>query len=108
MIVTFLYRIKNEDNSRQYGKYIGKCPILYEEGLDRGLAELLFPLFSQLLPHSITDPSDIAIGVLSVDRESTHYYSEHEKNVFDLLYCNWSNLPSEIYFKGKQIDPKRI
>jgi hypothetical protein len=98
MIVTFLYRIKGS-SQRGYGKYIGKCPV-YEEGLDRALAELLLPLFRQQYDLIVTDVYDLSIGVLSVDRDAKDYYSEEEKDVFDLLYCQWSTMPTEIFFAG--------
>jgi hypothetical protein len=101
MIITFLYRIQGV-TERSYGKYIGKAPI-YEEGLDRGLVELLFPLFQHVYPSFATDTSDVSIGVLFVDREAKDYYSEEEKNVFDLLYCQWPAMPVEVFVKGQPV-----
>jgi len=100
MIVTFLYRVKG-DATRYYGKYIGKCPSTYEEGMDRALAEIMFPFFQHTYPDSITDLYDLLIGVISVERDGQDYFSEHEKDIFDLLYCNWSNQPVEIHLNGK-------
>ena len=102
MIVTFLYRIKTgQQTERCFGKYIGPSPI-YEEGLDRSLVDLLFPLF-QSLYSSIQDPTDLSIGILSVDRDGKDYYSEEEKEVFDLLYCEWPLSPKEVYFQGRAV-----
>ena len=100
MIVTFLYRIK-EVPERFYGKYIGKCPV-YEEGLDRALVEIFLPLFRKEYP-SVSDEADVSLGVLSVDRDAKDYYSEEEKAVFDLLYCNWSTLPVEAFLQGRPV-----
>lgn len=102
MIVTFLYRIKTSgETDRFFGKYIGPSPI-YEEGLDRSLVDTLFPLFQSLYP-SIQDSSEITIGILYVDRDGKDYYSEEEKEVFDLLYCEWPLSPKEIFFQGRVI-----
>lgn len=102
MIVTFLYRIKTgEVVDRYFGKYIGRI-VSYEEGLDRCLVDTLYSLFQHLYP-SIQDPMDISIGVLSVDRESKDYYSEEEKDIFDLLYCEWPVSPREVFFKGHPV-----
>ena len=100
MIATFLYRIK-DDNTRYYGKYIGKCPSTYEEGMDRALADILFPFLQHIYPDRLMDPYDLSIGVISVERNGQDYYSEHEKAIFDLLYCNWSNQPIEVILYGK-------
>ena len=94
MIATFLYRIKGS-SQRRYGKCIGKCPV-YEEGLDRALAEILLPVFQP--KYGITDSSDLLIGVLSVDRNTEDYFSEEEKHVFDMLYCQWPLMPVEVFF----------
>ena len=100
MIVTFLYRIKtSKTTDRYFGKYIGPCPV-YEEGLDRSLVDILFPLFQSLYP-SIQDQMDITIGVLSADREAKDYYSEEEKDIFDLLYCEWPLTPKDVFYQGR-------
>lgn len=106
MILTFLYRIHGV-TGRSYGKYIGKAPS-YEEGLDRGLAEILFPLFNQRYPSHVKESSDISIGILFVDREAKDYYSEEEKDVFDLLYCHWAMGPVEAFLEGVAIKQERI
>ena len=100
MITTFLYRIKG-DPERYYGKYVGKCALPYEEGLDKSMVEILFPFFHQIYPDRVMELSDLSIGILSVERDGQDYYSEEEKYIFDLLYCNWSNQPTEIYLHGK-------
>ncbi len=102
MIVTFLFRIKGDSN-RYYGKYIGKCPEEYTEGLDRCLAEQLFPFFQGAEPERIMDHEDLSVGVLSAERDVKDYFSEHEKDIFDLVYCNWSNQPIEVYWKGSAV-----
>ena len=94
MIATFLYRIKGS-SQRKYGKYIGKCPV-YEEGLDRALAEILYPVLQT--KYDVTEVSDLFIGVLSVDRNTEDYFSEEEKHVFDMLYCQWPLMPAEVFF----------
>jgi|LauGreDrversion4_2_1035121.scaffolds.fasta_scaffold05298_11 hypothetical protein len=99
MIVTFLFRIKG-DTGRYYGKYIGKCPEEYSEGLDRSLAELLFPFFQAIEPERIMDDTNLSVGVLSAERDVKDYFSEYERDIFDLVYCNWSNQPIEVYWKG--------
>jgi len=101
MIVTFLYRIQGV-TGRSYGKYIGKAP-LYDEGMDRGMAEILFPLFHQLYPDQVKDSSDVSVGILFVDREAKDYYSEEERHVFDLLYCQWSTGPADLFVDGVSI-----
>jgi hypothetical protein len=99
MIITFLFRLKG-DTTRYYGKYIGKCAEEYAEGLDCLLAELLSPFFQAMEPEHIIDSSDLSIGILSAERNVKDYFSEHESEIFDLLYCNWSNQPVEVYWKG--------
>lgn len=99
MIATFLYRMKG-DSSKYYGKYIGKCPTTYEEGMDRALANIMFPFFQHTYSDRMKDLCDLSIGVLSVDRMGKDYYSEHEKDVFDLVYCNWTNQAVEIHLHG--------
>jgi hypothetical protein len=100
MIVTFLYRIKGS-SQRGYGKYIGKCPA-YEEGLDQALIELFFDVFQKQYPN-VTDSSDISLGILSIDRNAKDYFSEEEKDVFDLLYCKWATMPTEVFFFGNPV-----
>ena len=101
MMISFLYRVKGSAD-RFYGKYIGKCP-LYEEGLDRALASLLFPFLSSAHP-ALVDESDLWVGVLSTDREMKDYYSEEEKGVFDLLFCQWSPTQVEVFLQGVPLD----
>lgn len=95
MIVTFLYRITGSSN-RYYGKYIGYLSENYTEGLDHELRMIIEP--SLLTYYHLSHSDDIKIGILSCQRNSNDYFSEDEKQVFDLLYCNWSNQPVEIFF----------
>lgn len=106
MIITFLYRVHGV-TGRSYGKFIGKTPS-YEEGLDRALAGMLFPVFQQVYGSRVREVEDISVGVLVVDREAKDYYSEGEKELFDLLFCQWSNQPAEIFVEGKAISLKGI
>ena len=102
MIVSFIYRFKN-DQTIHYGKYIGYVSNEYEEGLDREIATLITPLLRKELESRNIDPEDsssLIIGVLGSNREIADYFSETEKDVFDLLYCNWSNQPPELFLNG--------
>ena len=92
MIITFLYRILD---STHYGKYIGAVSDDYEEGLDIELRGIVYPLIADY--YFLEDPSELRIGILSAQRNGSDYYSEEEKNVFDLLYCNWSNQKAELF-----------
>jgi len=95
MIITFLYRILD---STRYGKYIGAVTDDYEEGLDIELRTILYPLIAD--HYSLKDPTEFQIGILSAQRNGSDYYSEEEKNVFDILYCKWSNQMAEIFLHG--------
>ena len=106
MIVTFLYQVQGV-TGRSYGKYIGKLPS-YEEGLDRAVAEVLFPLFQQVYPSKVPDVETILVGVLFVDRDAKDYYSEGEKDIFDVLFCQWSTQPAEVFLEGKAVVMKGI
>jgi hypothetical protein len=100
MIITFLYRILD---STRYGKYIGAVSDDYEEGLDIELRGILYPLIAD--HYFLEDPNELRIGILSAQRNGSDYYSEEEKNVFDLLYCNWSNQKEELFLHTiKKID----
>ena len=109
MIVAFLYRVRGV-TGRCYGKYIGRVPA-YEEGLDRAIAvDILLPFFQTMYAPRTIEEGDISVGVLFVDREIQDYYSEEEKDVFDLLYFHW---PSgvEVFLEGKEISyspPKAV
>ena len=98
MLATFLFRIRGH-SERGYGKYIGKYPVHYEEGLDRALVRLLLPVFQR--GYGVVDEDEVALAVLSMDRHPVDYSSEKEKDVLDVLYCEWSNEPAEIYVRGK-------
>jgi hypothetical protein len=106
MIVTFLYRIRGV-TGRSYGKYIGRPPS-YEEGLDRGMAsEVLLPLFQAVYPQQGLEEEDISVGILFVSRDTQDYYSEGEKEVFDVLYCHWPS-GTEVFIEGKEVAYKRV
>ena len=98
MIVTFLYRIQDRT---YYGKYIGAISDDYEEGLDIEIQDIIFPILKGY--HSLIDPSEIAVGILSAQRNGSDYYSEQEKNVFDFLFCKWSNQPVEIFLHRRPL-----
>lgn len=105
MIITFIYKINNSstfDNSKKYyGKYIGYMSDDYEEGLDKELTHKLYDLFKKY--YSINNIDDIVIGVIGFNRDTYDYFSENEANIFDILYCDWSNQEPEIYLDGKLI-----
>ena len=101
MIITFLYRILD---STRYGKYIGAVSDDYEEGLDIELRGILYPLIAD--HYFLEDPNELRIGILSAQRNGSDYYSEEEKNVFDLLYCNWSNQKAELFLHKIRSDTK--
>ena len=98
MIITFIYKIKN-DNNTYYGKYLGYMTDKYEEGLDTELLNKIFPILKD--EYQLEDQDDILVGVLGFNRDTYDYFSEKESNIFDLLYCNWSNQPKEIYLNKK-------
>ena len=96
MIITFLYYVKEV---RYYGKYVGYVSDNYEEGLDVEVRNTVFP---ELAAHyGIKDSSEIPFGILSFLRNGHDYFSEQEKDAFDLLYLNWSNQPKEVFLHGR-------
>ena len=97
MIITFLYRFTGS-TVRYYGKYIGRISDDYEEGLDRVLAEILFPVFQST--YHVSSVEEVHIGIIDSQRNPVDYASEHEKEVFDLLFCQWSNQPHELWIHG--------
>ena len=101
-IITFIYKHKNS-NTRYYGKYIGYISDDYEEGLDRELAYILYCNDIIKGKLNLNDIYDLSIGLLSVDRIVKDYFSEQESKIFDLLYCNWSGIPPEIYIEGDKM-----
>jgi len=105
MIVSFIYRFKN-DPTMYYGKYIGYVSDNYEDGLDTEIANIIKnPLQNELESRNIDpeDPSSITIGILGADRNIKDYFSENEKDIFNLLYCNWSNQTPEFFLNGNLI-----
>jgi len=108
MIITFIYKSKNDPNQKIYhGKYIGilNQPYSNEEGMDVELKNIIYEksLKKQFNLNSgaESDIDNIIIGILGFNRDTNDYFSENEKDIFDLLYLNWSNQPIEIYFNGK-------
>lgn len=99
MIVTFIYKIKNSE--KYYGKYIGYLSDDYEEGLDIELTQKLYNIFEKYYFANSLD--DIVVGVIGFNRDTYDYFSDNESNIFDLLYCNWSNQNPELYINGKLI-----
>jgi len=103
MIITFLFRIKYGE-IRYYGKYIGYASSQYEEGLDIELHHELFPLLKKY--YELEEETDLQIGIISHHRDGSDYFSEEEKNVFDLLYCKWSNQPCDLFIDRKRVEIK--
>lgn len=97
MIVTFMYKINGQ---RYYGKYIGYVIDNYLEGLDREMAYKLENIFEK---YYSTKKEDVVVGVLGFNRDTYDYFSEIEANIFDILYCDWSNQEKEIYVNGKLV-----
>ena len=87
-----------------YGKYIGAVSDDYEEGLDIELRSIVYPLIAD--HYFLEDPSELRIGILTAQRNGSDYYSEEEKNVFDLLYCKWSNQREELFLHKIRKDTK--
>lgn len=103
MIISFFFRIKHGE-TRYYGKYIGYVSDDYDEGLDIELRHELYPILKTY--YGLEEESDLQIGILSHQRDGSDFFSEEEKNVFDLLYCRWSNQPRELFIRGKQVEIK--
>jgi len=103
MIITFIYKNKNDPNQKiYYGKYIGflNQPYSNEDGMDVELKNIIYEKSFKKQFNS-EDIDNIIIGILGFNRDTNDYFSENEKDIFDLLYLNWSNQPIEIYFNGK-------
>lgn len=98
MIVTFLYRVG--DGPRKYGKYIGYLSDNYEEGMDKELESIIWPLLRDAGNAAHAEQASFHIGILYYSREAYEYFSEDERLVFDFLYCNWSNEPKELFIDG--------
>ena len=84
-----------------HGKYIGYVSDEYEEGLDIEVRAIFYPLWKKT--YSLSRIEDVTIGIVSSRRDGFDYFSEHEKGVFDTLYCNWTNEPVEVYINGVKI-----
>jgi uncharacterized pyridoxamine 5'-phosphate oxidase family protein len=100
MIITFIYKIK-DDKTKYYGKYLGQITDKYEEGLDIELLNKIYPVLKDI--YTLDTEDDISVGILGFNRDTYDYFSEKESDIFDLLYCNWSNQPKEIYLNKKLI-----
>ena len=92
MIIVFMYRIQG---ILRHGKYIGYVSDDYEEGLDRELVHILYPVLQSVYPISSKD--EVGMVILSAQRDGYDYFSDQEKDIVDLLYCNWSNQEPEIF-----------
>ena len=103
MIITFVFRVKYGE-MRSYGKYLGAVSDDYEEGLDIELRNTLFPVLKKY--YGLEQESDLQLGIVSHHRNGSDYFSEEEKNVFDVLYCKWSNQPCELFISGKRVEIK--
>jgi len=97
MIVTFLYSI---GNSMHYGKYIGFVPDNYEDGLDIEIQRIIYPYVKDY--YQLRSQSDVKIGILFYQRDSYAYFTPDESNVFQLLFCNFTNENKELYLHGIQ------
>ena len=100
MIITFIYKNNNSD-TKYYGKYIGYVSDSYSEGLDRQVSLIVYDVLKG--PLNLCNIDDLIIGVIGFNRDTYDYFSEEESKIFDLLYCNWSNEPKEVYIKGVKI-----
>jgi hypothetical protein len=98
MIIAFIYRIADKI---YHGKYIGYVSDDYDEGLDIELRKELYPVWKNTYP--ISKEEDVSIGIISYCRSGYEFFSENEKNVFDTLYCNWTNEPKELFIHGNRI-----
>lgn len=97
MIVTFLYRI---GEVTRYGKYIGYISDKYEEGLDIEIQTILYPYIKTY--YHLTNPQEFMVGIMSYQRASYQYFSPEERNVFQLIFCNFNNENKELYIHGVQ------
>ena len=98
MIIVFLYKISGVI---YHGKYIGYVSDDYEDGLDIEVRSIFYPIWKGI--YSLSSERNVSIGIVSSRRDGFDYFSEHEKDVFDTLYCNWTNEPIEIYVNGIKI-----
>jgi len=98
MLITFFYKIASKI---YYGKYIGSMRDNYDDGLDIVVRDLIYPTCKTA--YSLESETDVVVGIISYQRNGYDYFSENEKNIFDMLYCNWSNQPVEIFVNGIQV-----
>ena len=96
-----MYRVKGQT---YYGKYIGYLSDKYDEGLDTELLTVCYPVLCHA--YSLDNETEISLGIMSYQRQGVDYFSENEKNCFDLLYCNWSNQPVEVFINGERFPQK--
>jgi len=97
MIVTFIFSIKGQ-KEKMYGKYIGQISDDYEEGLDHEILYIIRPLLEK--HFGLNESDSITIGIISHHRDGYDYFSEKEKDIFDLLYCDWSNQRPDLFIHG--------
>jgi len=95
MLIVFFYKIAG---TVYHAKYIGYMPDDYEEGLDIQVRDLFYPILKKA--YSLSSENDVCVGITFYNRDGVDYFSENEKNIFDVLYCNWSNQPVEIFVNG--------
>lgn len=100
MIVTFIFNIKKQKDM-MYGKYIGHISNHYEEGLDHQILLIIRPIVEKHFNLNGSDP--ITIGIIGYNRDGYDYFSEKEKDIFNLLYCDWSHQQPDIFIHGISI-----
>lgn len=97
MIVTFIFNIKNQKDM-MYGKYIGQISNHYEEGLDHQILLIIRPILEK--HFNLNESDHITVGIIGYNRDGYDYFSEKEKDIFDLLYCDWSSQRPDIFIHG--------
>lgn len=95
MLIAFFYKIAGKI---YYGKYIGYMSDDYDDGLDMEIHTLFYPVWKPV--YSLERETDVVVGIISYQRDGYDYFSENEKNLFDVLLCNWSNQPRELFVNG--------
>ena len=104
MTVTFIYKLYNE-NTVYFGKYIATVTDDYNVSLDHEIKSLIYPILK--IEYKNLEKSDLQVGILFNLRQDYDYYSENEKNVFNLWYYE-SRKETKIFLDGVQIDQNDI